>query len=1179
MVPSWLALGAALAYITGLFWIASYGDRRALAMPARQPRPTLYALALAIYCTSWTFFGSVGLAAASGLDFLTVYIGPILILTLGAPLLRHIIALSKAERITSIADFLSARYGKSGAVAALASLIAVIGVVPYIALQLKAVSTSVGLFFDVPAVPLNPTFVSDIAFLIAMAMAAFAVLFGTRTVDTSEHQDGLMLAVAAESVVKLVAFLVVGSFVTFFMFDGFGDLFSQAVAIGAVDAITDGINGGTFIAMTLLSAFAVILLPRQFHILVVENNHSSELTRARWLFPAYLLAINVFVVPIALAGQVLLGSQVEPDTYVLNLPMSVDASLITLIGFIGGLSAATAMVIVASVALSIMISNDLVMPFVVRRRAKNTSLNDGSQEQLGPLVLNIRRVAIFAILVLSYVYYRAAAGTAALAEIGLLSFAAIAQMAPAFFIGLVWKRGTARGAVAGMLAGIGMWAYTLLIPNLIASGALPADLLTNGPFGLALLQPQRLFGLAFDPLTHGVFWSLVVNVAAYFIVSIARQPEAIERLQAQVFVPSDLTPTPALRASRTRVTFTELQSTAARYLGEQRTERSFQRFARERGAPIEPHKEADIHALRFAEQLLASAIGAASSRLVMTLMLRRHQTSSREAMKLLDEASSAIQYNRDLLQTALDQVRQGISVFDRDLNLICWNRQFRDLLNLPAEFGQVGTSLHTILRHNAEHGAFGKGSPSQQVGERVEAMVVDMSTFTETLYPSGLVLEVRTNPMPDGGIVTTYTDITDRERAASELAQINEELEQRVRDRTEELTRVNQELELARQVAESANLSKTRFLAAASHDILQPLNAARLYASTLNETEMPPDATKFAANIDRSLEAVEDILGALLDISRLDAGALKAEPSVFALQDMFEQLAVEFGPAAQERELELRFVKTSLAVRTDRKLLKRLLQNLVSNAVKYTRTGGVLVGVRRKGQGFTVAVYDTGIGMGQKEQRQVFDEFKRLDDGARTASGLGLGLSIVERIATVLELDVGLSSQPGSGSCFSVSVPAAPHAVADSEIASPRTKSASVGRAHQSDLTGVIICCIDNEPTILEGMSGLLSRWGANAVTGATAAEISQKLHQGNLEPELVLADYHLDEGTGIDAVKELRVKLGSALPAVLVTADRSPEMQERAKQHGIAILNKPVKPAALRAMIAQFRKLPSAAE
>ncbi|MEM1286974.1 MAG: PAS domain-containing hybrid sensor histidine kinase/response regulator [Pseudomonadota bacterium] len=1177
MVPSWLALTAALGYIGLLFWIASFGDRRAADQPMRRARPTLYALALAIYCTSWTFFGSVGLAAVSGLDFLTIYVGPILMLTLGAPILRHVIALSKAERITSVADFLSSRYGKSGTVAAFAALISLIGVVPYIALQLKAVSSSVGLFFPPPPVELNPTILADTAFLVALAMAAFAILFGTRTVDTSEQHNGLMLAVAVESVVKLVAFVTVGAFVTFVMFDGLDDLIAQATNIGAFEPITGSISGGGFVAMTLLSAFAIVLLPRQFHILVVENNHPQELRRASWLFPAYLVLINAFVIPIALAGEVLLGGTVDPDLYVLTLPMSAESSVITLIGFVGGLSAATAMVIVACVALSIMISNDLIMPVVVRRRGF-----EGEAEELGRLVLTIRRVAIFAIVLLAYVYYKAAADTAALAEIGLLSFAAIAQMAPAFFIGLVWKRGTARGATAGMLAGITVWAYTLMTPTLIESGALPAGLLSDGPFGLTILKPEQLFTIAFDPFTHGVFWSLLANILVYILVSLSRQPNPIERLQAQIFTPADLTPAPALRMSRTRVTNAELQAMVARYLGKERTQRSFNSFSEEGRAPMLPMAEATIQTLRFAEQLLASAIGAASSRLVMTLMLRRHQTSTQEAMKLLDDASSAIQYNRDLLQTALDQVRQGISVFDRDLNLICWNRQFRDLLGLPPELGQVGTSLHTILRFNAERGAFGAGTPSKQIDVWVERMVVDMTSFTETMRPSGLVLEVRTNPMPDGGIVATFTDVTQRERAAAELEQANEQLEERVQERTEELTRVNQQLDKARQIAESANISKTRFLAAASHDILQPLNAARLYTSGLAATELPPPVLQQSQNIDRSLQAVEDILGTLLDISRLDAGALKPSVTVFPLKDVFDQLAVEFGPMAREKNLTIRFVNTSVGVQTDKNLLKRLLQNLVSNAIKYTQSGGVVIGVRRQGQRRVVCVYDTGIGLTAREQRTVFEEFRRLDSGVKAAGGLGLGLSIVDRIAQVLNLQVDIASRQGAGSCFSVSVPHVAHILrtgADSGADQPAPRRLEP-QIQRSALPGLIVCCIDNDADILQGMAGLLSKWGAIPVTAKTADEAITALSELGAAPNILLADFHLDDGaTGTAAVEELRRKFGQELPAILITADRAASTKQLADENGILVLHKPVKPAALRGMLVHAQLPASAAE
>ena len=384
----------------------------------------------------------------------------------------------------------------------------------------------------------------------------------------------------------------------------------------------------------------------------------------------------------------------------LELPRAAGNSAITLIAFIGGLSAATAMVIVASVALAIMISNEIVVPAFLRGTRSAWLPAD-----MGRFILNVRRTSIVIILLLGYAYYRVA-GSAALASIGLLAFAAIAQLAPSFFGGLVWRRATARGAVAGMLAGFTVWAYTLLLPTFAHTGLVAASFVESGPFGISLLRPQALFSVAFEPLTHGVFWSLLANVSFFIGFSLSRGPKPIERLQANVFVPQELAPLPILRPLRTSLKTSELMDTVARYLGEERSRRSFERFAAESQRTLEPKAPADLHMLRFSEQLLASAIGAASARLVLSLLLNRDDPTPADAQRLLDDAEQALHYNRDLLQTVLDQVDQGVAAFDRELRLICWNRLFRQHLDLPAEFGQIGISLQEILRHLAEVGAF-----------------------------------------------------------------------------------------------------------------------------------------------------------------------------------------------------------------------------------------------------------------------------------------------------------------------------------------------------------------------------------------------------------------------------------------------------------------------------------------
>ena len=1165
MLQGWIVIACALGYIGLLFVIASYGDRTRRFGRVGRSRLFIYPLSLAIYCTSWTFFGSVGLASRTGYDFLTIYVGPVLMIGFCSPVIMRIVRLAKTQNITSIADFIAARYGKAQTVAAAVALIAIIGTIPYIALQLKAVSSSLTtiLVHIGPASGAMQPILGDIALYVAVAMAIFAVLFGTRHIDATEHQDGLMLAIATESIVKLVAFVGVGVFVTFWMFDGPLALFAQALERPDTAAVlTREPVLGTILAMTLLSLFAIVLLPRQFHVTVVENNSEAEIRRASWLFPLYLVLINLFVIPIALAGLLTFApGQVDSDMFVLALPLAAHSDLFTIAAFVGGLSAATAMVIVESVALAIMVSNDIVMPLVLQRRE---ALITG-RDDVGGLLLIVRRMAIFAILFLAYVYYRLA-GDAQLASIGLLSFAAIAQLAPAFFGGLIWRRGTARGALAGMTVGILTWAYTLLLPSLADAGIVGRSLLAQGPWGLTLLRPEALIGLDLPPLAHGVIWSLLLNVAAYVVFSLGRVPASIERVQADLFVPSQLTPIPpSFRLWRSSVTIEELLTTVARYLGEERTRTSFGSYALTRGISIDSKAEADFELLRYAEHLLASAIGAASSRLVLSLLLRKRTVSTKAALKLLDDANAAIHYNREILQTALDHVRQGIAVFDKNLHLVCWNRQFGEILALPPQLTRVGTPLDHLLRFHAEHGAADRDVADVFVRERLARYVASSEPFLERFAERDLVMEVRANPMPDGGIVTTFTDITPSVKAAEELERANESLERRVRERTEELTRLNTELGRAKGEAEQANVSKTRFLAAASHDILQPLNAARLYVTSLIERQGGGNDAQLVGNIDASLDAVEEIFGALLDISRLDTGAMKPEITSFRMDELLRQLEVEFTPLAQERGLRLQFMPCSLAVESDRRLLRRLLQNLISNAIKYTPRGRVLVGCRRRRRRLRIDVYDTGLGVPSSKKRAIFQEFHRLDQGAKVARGLGLGLSIVERIARVLDYKIGVVSTVGRGSHFSVEAPLS--------AAVPVKQHQRMARdVDRIQLSGITVLCIDNDLTILDGMETLLGGWGCRVLKAPDLATAMAVIGEAKISPDGLLVDYHLDDGNGITAINELRRRFGANLTAILITADRSPQVREEARVNGVQVLNKPVKPAALRALLTQWR-------
>lgn len=651
-----LVIAISIGYIALLFGIAYWGDRQSRRGRHLANNPLVYALSLTVYCTAWTFYGSVGRAASSGLDFLPVYLGPTLTAPLWILVLRKMILISKHQRITSVADFISARYGKSTTIGAIATLGAVAGVLPYISIQLKALTSSFSILLGAAGAE------SASALPIAIALALFAILFGTRHLDPNERHEGLVVAIAFESVLKLLAFLSVGIFVCFFLFEGPGDLFRQALVRPDISRLLDwnatGINGWDWFWLNAISMMAIFLLPRQFHMAVVENTSPMHVRQASWLFPLYLLLINLFVLPIAFAGLLMPGtSGADPDMYVLSLPIASGQNGLALLAALGGFSAAASMVIVSVIALSIMVSNNLALPVLVR-----FGLAEGRQ------LIWLRRLAIAAIVLLAYVYFITIGKGYALVSIGLVSFAGMAQFAPAVFGGMYWKKATKQGALAGLSIGFAIWAYTLVLPNLAEVGILSRDILEKGPLGIDWLNPYALFGLeGLSHLSHGVFWSLLLNAGAYVYVSLRTRHSPLEAAQADLFVHifkyNRGSGRRDLRQRQARMG--DLLHLMNRFLGPVRTASLLDQFAREgRGRINGPQPLADEIAgpelITFAETQLAGSIGSASAKIIIESIAREDAISLEEMIRVLEQTQEILAYNQ-----ALEDANARLKELDR----------------------------------------------------------------------------------------------------------------------------------------------------------------------------------------------------------------------------------------------------------------------------------------------------------------------------------------------------------------------------------------------------------------------------------------------------------------------------------------------------------------------------------
>lgn len=1096
---------AGLVWLGLLFGAAIWAERR----PGLLGRhwPIVYSLSLAVYCTSWTFYGTVTQAQRSGWPIPPTFIGTILLYVLGFGFLRHLQRIAREQNSTSIADLIATRLGKNSGLAATVTFVAVLGIVPYIALQLKAVAGSFGMLTR--ASDLSPSPWQDSALYVALAMALFAMLFGTRRASAIEHNRGLVLAMAVESLLKLGAMLALGVFVW--------TTPALSASLGATPAPTDASG---FPALILLGALAMFTLPHQFHVGVVECRDEKHLRTARWLFPLYMLLIALPILPLARAGDALLAPLGVPsDLYVLALPLSQGHEGLALLAFLGGLSAATGMVILATLALSVMIGNHWLTPMLVRG-AWSRGAADGLD--LRGAVLMQRRVGILAVVLLAWVYSRAISGNDALADIGGISFSGLATLAPAVAFA-VWRPQTpARSVTLGVFAGVLVWAWVLMVPALVEGFGGASAWISAGPFGISWLAPDSLFGLYdWSRLGRGVTLSLVTGtVVTWFDAS--RRGETPELVAEGGFA----------RAT--------LREVAQRFLPEDRVRHVLAGVSDEGAVPLPVQQRI--------ERELAAVLGAASARLLLDAARREQGRDLDTVATIVGEASQALRFNQRVLEAALENMSQGISVVDAELRLVAWNRRYAQFFDYPDELLRVGVPVADLLAYNVRRGLAGDGASRVEVEKRIVHMRAGTPYVTERRFGEAVV-EIRGNPMPGGGFVATFTDVTAFRRTEDELKGIAETLEQRVIARTAEL-------EGAKAEAERANRAKTRFLAAVSHDLAQPLNAAHLFTHALAQQIEHPQYRAGVANIDGALGSAESLLSGLLDISRLDAGGMAPNVQAFRLDDVMQHLAAEFRVLASEKGLRLDCVTSRAWVRSDPQLLRRVLQNFLANAVRYTAQGRILLGCRRHGGMLTIEVWDTGPGIAESDRDVIFEEFRRLDRGGQ---GLGLGLAISERIARLLDHRLALRSRVGQGTVFSIEVPRAA-----AQEASARVVPADVPAAPRSR-----VLVVDNDPDVLRAMQALLSGWHCHVLPARDADEALRAVVEAT--PDLMLLDYHLDGGrTGL-MLREQLLSVMPPRPCVIITADHSEDVRADVAAAGCQLLHKPLKPLALKSMMGRL--------
>jgi PAS domain S-box-containing protein len=971
-----------LAYLVFLFLVAAVAERFGSRPLPPRLRTATWVLAISVYCTAWTFYGSVGLAANRGLEFLTIYLGPALIALMWPTVLRRLVRVAKEHRITTISDFIASRYGKSAELGTLVATLVVCGMIPYIALQLKAVSVTFRMMIREDSVLAE----FDPALLVAGTLALFGILFGARNLDFTRQQRGLMTAVAVESIVKLVAFLLVGGFVTWGLFDGFGAIFARIVdhpewATLLTLGTPPSASHARWAAMLLISMMAVMLLPRQFHVLVVQNPRERDVVTAAWAFPLYLLAINVFVLPIAFGGLLTLGAgRGEADSFILALPLQAGADFVAVAVFLGGFSAATAMIVVDSLALSKMISNDIVLPFILRR---------GRLAEVYWVSLASMRLGILVVVALGFLWARFEGGQFLLVEMGLLSFIAVSQCAPAVFLGLYWRRGNRKGAFAGISLGFALWFYTLIVPALVKEGVLPAALVDAGPFGLAALRPTAFLGLeGLDLISHGVFWSLFVNIGAYLLVSVLTAQDADERVQAAAFVGG-----PAAEPVRTPaiLSVSELERLIHLYVGEEEAgailrELLAGKASRELTVP-------DLLDLRIrVERLLAASLGAAAARYIIE---DRFTISKAEAGQLVESFQAmqrSLRQSQLLLASVVESVDDCIFTTDVAGRLVTLNAAGQRLLGLSAAEAAARTYLDVL--DEADRRRVGPALQQAIAQSRPWRGAVYALTRTRQRFPAHLAVSC----------------VFDAQRQVLGTVGV-------LRDLTEQVA-TQQRLIQREKLASLGEMA-----AGVAHEIRNPLGGIKMATRLLSSEEFDGGQipAEMAHSILSGIAEIEGIIADLLDYARETRLDCQEYPLGRVLASVVESLA----PEAQRRGVRLAAagLEADLVATVDGPRLRQVFANVVTNALEATERGPggrVEVRLRPLGSSAVVEVVDNGAGMAPEHRDKVFLPFF-----TTKPTGTGLGMAIVKKIMDLHGGDIEIDSAPGRGTSVRLVIPRA----------------------------------------------------------------------------------------------------------------------------------------------------------